>query len=358
MKKLWSFILVLTLAVSMFSSYTVVAQNESFVLTMQIGNPIMNVNGASSEIDPGRGTIPVVENGRTLVPIRAIIEAMGGTVGWDGTTQTVTLTYGTDNIVLNIDSAYAYLNGVMSVLDVAPKTINERTVLPIRYIAESFKFGVEWDGNTQTIKITKNGLSLNELSSQAIFDNCSPAVFYIELYNDTGTPISSGSGFFIESNGVAITNYHVIEGASTAKITLPETKETYDVTGVYSYNKEQDWAIIQIKGDGFSTLDIGSDENVHAGQKVYAIGSPLGLQNTISEGLLSNKKVELGNVEYYQISAPISHGSSGGALLNENAQVIGITSASFVEGQNLNLAIPMRYIPINFDRSNCKTLVL
>ena len=204
-----------------------------------------------------------------------------------------------------------------------------------------------------TLNVVNNG---NSLTSEDIYSKHSPAVFYIELYNNAGTPISSGSGFFIESNGVAITNYHVIEGANSAKITLPESKKTYDVAGVYTYNKEQDWAIIQVKGDGFLTLDIGSDDSVHTGQKVYAIGSPLGLQNTISEGLLSNKKVELGNVEYYQISAPISHGSSGGALLNENAQVIGITSASFVEGQNLNLAIPMRYIPLDFDHSNCKTL--
>lgn len=204
-----------------------------------------------------------------------------------------------------------------------------------------------------TLNVVNNGISL---TSEDIYSKYSPAVFYIELYNNAGTPISSGSGFFIESNGVAITNYHVIEGANSAKITLPESKKTYDVVGVYSYNKEQDWAIIQVKGSGFLTLDIGSDDSVHTGQKVYAIGSPLGLQNTISEGLLSNKKVELENVEYYQISAPISHGSSGGALLNENAQVIGITSASFVEGQNLNLAIPMRYIPLDFDRSNCKTL--
>ncbi len=194
------------------------------------------------------------------------------------------------------------------------------------------------------------------MSSEEIYSKYSPAVFYIELYNENGTSISSGSGFFIRNDGVAITNYHVIEGAYSAKITLPGTKMTYDVTGVYACNKEEDWAVIQVDGSDFLALDIDSDENVKAGQKVYAIGSPLGLQNTISEGLLSNKKVVLDNVEYYQISAPISHGSSGGALLNENAQVIGITSASFVVGQNLNLAIPMYYIPLDINYTNCKSL--
>lgn len=205
-------------------------------------------------------------------------------------------------------------------------------------------------------RITLTGVNNEDLlTSEEIYSKTSPAIFYIELYNNAGMPVSSGSGFFIESNGIAVTNYHVIEGANYAKITLPESKETYDVIGVYTYNKEQDWAIIQVKGDNFSTLDIGNDDSVHTGQTVYAIGSPLGLQNTISEGLLSNKNVTLGNVDYYQISAPISHGSSGGALLNEKGQVIGITSASLINGQNLNLAIPMSYIPFEFDHSNCKS---
>lgn len=347
MKKLWSFILVLTLAVSMLSSYTASAQNDSFVLTMQIGNPIMNVNGASSEIDPGRGTIPVVENGRTLVPIRAIIEAMGGTVGWNGTTQTVTLTYGSDKIVLNIDSAYAYLNGAMSVLDVAPKTINERTVLPIRYIAESFKFGVEWDGNTQTIKITKNGSLSNELSAEEIYVKCSPSVFYIEVYNENGSIRGSGSGFFIDEKGTAVTNFHVIDGCSSARITTSDNQKTYDVLGVYNYNIAEDWAVIKVDCANQKALELGESNSLIGGATVYAIGSPLGLQNTISKGLISNPNRYEDGINYIQISAAISSGSSGGALLDVKGRVIGITSASYVNGQNLNLAIPISYVNID-----------
>lgn len=125
-------------------------------LKLQIGNPIMTFNGVETEIDPGRGTVPVVETGRTLVPIRAIIEALGGTVGWDGETSTVTLTHNSDVIKLVIGSKTASFNGTQSELDVAPTTINERTMLPIRYIAESFKFSVGWDGETSTVTIVKN----------------------------------------------------------------------------------------------------------------------------------------------------------------------------------------------------------
>ena len=98
----------------------------------------------------------MVTQGRTLVPIRAIIEALGGTVGWDGEKSEVTLKVGQDEIKLVIDSTSAYLNGKKSILDVAPTTINDRTMLPIRYVAESFKFTVEWDEATSTVTIIKN----------------------------------------------------------------------------------------------------------------------------------------------------------------------------------------------------------
>ena len=124
-------------------------------LKLQIGNPVMTVDGADAEIDPGRGTVPVVESGRTLVPIRAIIEALGGSVGWNDEKQEVTLTYNSDVIKLVINSDKAYFNNEESTLDVAPTTINERTMLPIRYVAESFNFDVQWDGETSTVTISK-----------------------------------------------------------------------------------------------------------------------------------------------------------------------------------------------------------
>ena len=153
---------VVCLAFGLFAWYTNKPQSESAfaaseeqVLTLQIGNPQMTVNGEAREIDPGRGTVPVLVNdARTLLPVRAVIEAVGGTVEWDENTDTTTLTYRSDVINLTIDSTTAYLNGVAQTLDVAPTTINDRTMLPIRFIAESFKFTVGWDDDTQTVTIT------------------------------------------------------------------------------------------------------------------------------------------------------------------------------------------------------------
>ncbi len=182
------------------------------------------------------------------------------------------------------------------------------------------------------------------LSAEEIYALCSPAVFYIEVYDTAGYATGSGSGFFLNSNGLAVTNYHVIEGASSAIITLSTNQAEYKVEGVYDYNQAKDWAIIKVEGSGFDYLDMGDISSIVGGASVYAIGSPMGLQNTISEGLISNTNRQLDGIPYIQTTAAISHGSSGGALLNKYGEVIGITSAGFTDGENLGLAIPISLI--------------
>lgn len=129
-----------------------VAKANKKTITMQIGNPTFINEGKTLNIEEN-GTVPVVIDGRTLVPIRAIIEGMGGTVDWDGNSQKVTLNYYSDKIELNIDKTRAYINGSSKTLDVAPRIINDRTMLPIRFISENFGCDVDWDGNTQTVTI-------------------------------------------------------------------------------------------------------------------------------------------------------------------------------------------------------------
>ncbi len=124
------------------------------VITIQIGNPEMTVNGIKQEIDPGMGTVPVISNERTLLPVRAIVEALGGTVEWDENTRTASLSYGPDNIELTIDSTTAYLNGTAYTLDTTPVIINDRTMLPIRFIAESFGLEVGWEQSSQTVTVS------------------------------------------------------------------------------------------------------------------------------------------------------------------------------------------------------------
>ncbi len=153
MKK--SKILAVIASAAVLASINAVLADTQSELVLQINNPIMTVNGVEKEIDPGMGTSPVILNDRTLLPIRAVIEEIGGTVDWNGAAQEVTLKYGQDEIRLTIDSTTAHLNNEVQTLDTAPTIINDRTMLPIRFIAESFDFDVDWDGTTQTVTITK-----------------------------------------------------------------------------------------------------------------------------------------------------------------------------------------------------------
>ena len=158
-----------------------------------------------------------------------------------------------------------------------------------------------------------------------------------------GKAYASGSGFFISSSGVAVTNYHVIKDAASAKIMTTDGK-TYDVTGVYDYSVNNDLALLQINGANFPYLEPGDASKVVNGQKIYAIGSPKGLDNTITEGIVSNKSRLINGVSYIQISAPISQGSSGGALIDTSGKVIGVTAAGVQDAQNINFAIPISLI--------------
>lgn len=124
-------------------------------IKLTIGEPEMTVDGAKKPIDEN-GTRPVIVNGITLLPIRAAVNEMGGNVSWDAQTRTVTLVCGTDEIKLTIGSETAYLNGTEHTLDTPPQIINDRTMLPIRFIAESFGYGVSWDDTTKTVTLTKN----------------------------------------------------------------------------------------------------------------------------------------------------------------------------------------------------------
>jgi hypothetical protein len=135
---------------------TRVPANETTVV-LTIGSKYMTINGTKQEIDLGRGTVPVIQNGRTLVPIAAIIQALGGQVVWDAVARTVTITMGDTELVLTIGSPTARVNSTVVPIDadpnVVPIIINSRTMLPFRFIAEQLGATVEWNGATRTVVI-------------------------------------------------------------------------------------------------------------------------------------------------------------------------------------------------------------
>ena len=145
-----SMLMLLSLALTGCAAETQTTANSKEII-LQIGNPQMTINGAEKPIDDN-DTAPVIVNERTLLPVRAVVEEMGGSVLWNGETKEVTLNYGADEIKLTIDSKTAYLNGEGRELDTAPQIINDRTMLPIRFIAESFTFDVFWTAKLRKLR--------------------------------------------------------------------------------------------------------------------------------------------------------------------------------------------------------------
>ncbi len=180
-------------------------------------------------------------------------------------------------------------------------------------------------------------------NAETIYAQCSSAVAYIEVMDSTGFVFGSGSGFFITSTGHLVTCFHVIQDAASAKIITNDRRE-YSVSGVLDYSAENDWAVLKVDGSGFPYLNRAGASEYPSGAAVYAIGSPLGLDDTISEGIISNPARTYDGTTYIQTTASISEGSSGGALINKYGRVVGITSGSFEGGQNLNLAVPVSYL--------------
>ncbi len=140
-----------------------------------------------------------------------------------------------------------------------------------------------------------------------------------------------------------MTNYHVIEGAAYAMVRTIDGAE-YDVLGVYDFSVENDLAILQVDGSGFPALTVGDSRNLVTGADVYAIGSPLGLEIPFPTAVFPTQPASSTDSVIFQINVSISPGSSGGALLNSRGQVIGVTTASYVSGQNLNLAVPIHLL--------------
>ncbi len=195
----------------------------------------------------------------------------------------------------------------------------------------------------------------SKLNAEEISSKCSPSVFYIEVFSKKSDypnyPSASGSGFFINSDGIAITCYHVLKDSEMATA-MTIDGDMYQISEVLFADKNRDIAIIKVSkialhgsnSSTFSYLRMQKSDTILNGMTCYAIGSPLGLQNTISNGIVSNTSRKVNNMDFIQTTASISSGSSGGALINEYGDVIGVTSAYFAEGHSLNLAIPLDLI--------------
>jgi len=247
-----------------------------------------------------------------------------------------------DGAIPDVPSSTAYASAVYHLYrsGILAGSDTKGTFHPDSYITRGEACAIATRMADLSLRKTVTLKASTELDAEQIYEKCSTAVFYLAIYDKSGSLLQSGSGFFIDSDGTAVTNYHVIDGGYSAKATTMDGK-TYAVFGVYGYDKTLDIAILKVNGSGFTYLKQGAADTIKGGAAVFAIGSPLGLSNSISEGIISNTSRTVDSNTYIQITAAISPGSSGGALINKFGDVIGITSASIENGQNLNLAIPI-----------------
>ncbi|PIU66895.1 MAG: hypothetical protein COS84_05290, partial [Armatimonadetes bacterium CG07_land_8_20_14_0_80_40_9] len=176
-----------------------------------------------------------------------------------------------------------------------------------------------------------------------IVKKIAPSTVIILTYDKDGEIIGQGSGFFISSDGNIITNRHVLADANRAEVKTADGK-VYPITRIVAENKDADIVRASVGvTPPVSTLSLSSSIP-EVGGRIAVIGNPLGLEQTVSDGIVSAVREipEFGKI--YQITAPISPGSSGSPVVNMKGEVIGVATFQFVEGQNLNFAIPSEHI--------------
>ena len=167
------------------------------------------------------------------------------------------------------------------------------------------------------------------------------------------TPSGLGSGFFINDEGFLISNFHVIEGESQISVEVFHQRsgqldrKTYKEVRIVALNKFADLALLKVEekdAPRFHFVPLGSADALSVGERVFAIGSPLGLERTVTEGILSTKTREVGGLLYLQTSAQINPGNSGGPLFNLSGDVIGVINMKVTSGEGLGFAIPVESV--------------
>jgi V8-like Glu-specific endopeptidase len=186
----------------------------------------------------------------------------------------------------------------------------------------------------------------SSLDSPSIVARVSPAVVLIKGESGSGTVL--GSGLIVSPDGKIATNLHVIRDLKTAGVQLA-SGEIFDAVSVLAFDDRKDLAIVKIAGFDLPTVELGNSNDVKTGERVVAIGSPLGLQGTVTTGVVSAIRDDPfgSGAKVIQTDASVNPGNSGGPLLNDRAQAIGVVTFKVKQGgqgEGLNFAMPMNYV--------------
>ena len=175
---------------------------------------------------------------------------------------------------------------------------------------------------------------------RALAKQARPAVYLLAIQDDDGEVKGSGTGFLVSSDGLLVTNHHVIAGAKQI-IAKAENGGLFPVLRVVASDPGNDLALLQLEAKGLPCLTLAPAGSAEAGTRIAVIGSPLGLEGTLTEGIVSARRKLPGQKrEVLQISAAISQGSSGSPVLDPQGRVVGVASFLLAEGQSLHFATP------------------
>jgi S1-C subfamily serine protease len=169
------------------------------------------------------------------------------------------------------------------------------------------------------------------------------SVVLIVMSDENGKPTAEGSGFIVSSDGKIVTNHHVIAAGKSAIVKL-NNGAFFAVAGILADDPDHDLAVIKVSGKNLPALALANASGVAVGDHVLAIGSPLGLENSVSDGIVSAIREDRKGKSWIQTTAFASHGNSGGPLLIMDGKVAGVIAWKVSEGENLNFAIPSKFV--------------
>ncbi len=232
-------------------------------------------------------------------------------------------------------------------IDTDAVIIDDKTYVPLRGVFEAAGAEVSWNEETQTAGINiSNSLSDDELIPSVI-ESVSPSVVGIigrgktESYYGSQEGIMSGSGVIIKTGGEILTNAHVVKNMNTILVVMNDGKG-YEAQLKY-IDDDTDLAVVKIKKIGLPVVKLANSEDIVVGKQVIAIGTPItfSLRNSATVGHISGLNRSVGDpYRLIQTDTAITHGNSGGALINMNGELVGITSSGY-SGTNTNFAVPV-----------------
>ncbi len=185
--------------------------------------------------------------------------------------------------------------------------------------------------------------TVTPITESELFNKTVPAIVVVYSFDKNNELMGQGTGFLLTNTGIIATNFHVIDGSYSLRVAFTNG-EKYDVKEIVAKDEHRDIAILNVNGFDLPIIKLGNSNNISIGEKVIAIGNPLGLSNTLSSGIISGIRTDLEDYKLIQTTTPISPGSSGGPLLNMKGEVIGITTMYLKGGQNLNFVVPVNYL--------------